>query len=173
MGREKFGIMQKATAGIVNHPDMTETFSLAAVEFQLCGTPVVSRAYGGLLDTVEHKAGGYLARNRSGIFRYLDRLLSDPSLASEMGRKGRDFAVKKFNYKEISSHWTELISDVHDGLPASPLELDDSSRTSLRSIREFLRKLKSRLFVFRMLPPSIYFVHGMESMKLRLERLIA
>jgi len=170
MGQDKFQLMNSASVGIVNHPGVTETFSLAAVEFQLCGTPVVSRAYGGLLDTVSHGLGGFLAKKGKGIPGFIDKLLSDPSLSAKMGKQGRDFAERKFNYNIASERWAETLLDIASGKDACVLALGDEERTRLRLLRESIRSLKKKFFVFRILMPSIYLIQGAESLKLKWER---
>ena len=66
LGFEKIDILQSADVGIANPSGATETFCTAAVEIQACGTPVVSAAKGGLLDTVVHGKTGSTDKKRSG-----------------------------------------------------------------------------------------------------------
>ncbi len=171
LGEEKFEIMSKGCVGFTNNPNVRETFCLSAVEFQLCGTPVVSKAYGGLLDTVEHEISGFLVKNKQGFIRSIDKLLSDRKLSSKMGNKGREIVSKKFNYKNISKDWVNLFNDVISDSKICILENDQSDINQLRKIRESFRLLKIKCFVFRMLPPSIYILHTMEFSKLKLEKL--
>jgi len=171
MGAEKFQVMSSAAAGISNHPRVTETFSLAAVEFQLCGTPVVSSARGGLLDTVAHGKGGFLVKKRREILKYLLYFLSDLRLAAEMGQKGNAIVKDKFNYQGISHDWYQLIMEVISNAELNVPDILFPESNQIRNLREKLRILKSKYSIFRFIPASIYLVQGTESLKLRWERL--
>ena len=171
LGAEKYEIMSKATVGIGTHPNLRETFCLAAVEFQLCGTPVVSSAYGGLLDTVNDGVTGFLRNSTKSRFKHIIKLLSDPDLSSRMGFAGRKFATEKFNYEKICRDWYQLINNVCSDSEVQILEIIQSKRIRLDQFREFLRVHKSKYIIFRALPPSIYFIHAFEYIRLRIQRI--
>jgi glycosyltransferase involved in cell wall biosynthesis len=171
MGTDKYKIMGGASVGIGTHPDLRETFCLAAVEFELCGTPVVSSAYGGLLDTVDDGVSGFLRNSSRNRLKSILALLSDPDLSSRMGLAGRKFASEKFNYEKICKEWYELINDVLSSSDIKLLPITQSKRIKLDKFREFLRIIKLKYYIFRILPSSIYFIHSLEFIKLRIQRI--
>jgi D-inositol-3-phosphate glycosyltransferase len=69
-------------------PSRAESFGLVALEAAACGTPVVAAAVGGLRTLVDHGRTGFLVhgRNPADYAAPLAQLLTDPSLAAEMGR---------------------------------------------------------------------------------------
>jgi glycosyltransferase involved in cell wall biosynthesis len=171
LGADKYEIMNKASVGIGTHPDLRETFCLAAVEFQLCGTPVVSSAYGGLLDTVDDGVTGFLRNTTKSRLKSIIALLSDPDLSSGMGLAGRKFAIEKFNYEKICKDWHQLINDICSDAEVRILKIEGSKRIRLDQFREFLRIIKSKCIIFRVFPPSIYLIHTFEFLKLRIQRI--
>lgn len=171
MGADKYEVMGKASVGIGTHPDLRETFCLAAAEFELSGTPVVSSAYGGLLDTVDDGITGFLRNTFKGRLKSILHLLSDADLSSRMGIAGRKFATDKFNYETICRDWHKLITDINSGTDIQLLEIIPGRRIRLDKFREYLRITKSKIFIFRILPASIYFIHSIEYIKLRIQRI--
>jgi len=75
---------------VVLVPSRSESFGLVALEASACGVPVVASGVGGLLTLVDHGESGYLVPNRDpdGFARHVARLLDDPALAADMGRRG-------------------------------------------------------------------------------------
>ncbi len=171
MGNEKYEIMNMASVGISNPTGISETFCLSSVEFQLCGTPVVSAAKGGLLDTVEHGTSGFLTNNKKNIIKYINMLLSNPDLSFKMGSTGRAIN-RKFNYENIIKDWFQLISDVQSNSETKILRNDQTNVFILKKIREYLRILKYKVFIFKVIPPSIYILHTIEFVKLKIQKLI-
>ncbi len=173
MGNEKYEIMNTASVGISNPTGISETFCLSAVEFQLCGTPVVSAAKGGLLDTVENGEGGYLTNNKKSLIKYINMLLSNPDLSSKMGSTGCTIVNRKFNYENIIKNWFQLINDVQSNSEIEILRNDQTSIYKLKKIREYLRIIKSKYFIFKIIPSSIYVLHTIEFVKLRMQKIIS
>jgi glycosyltransferase involved in cell wall biosynthesis len=171
MGPEKYELMGQASVGIANHPGLRETFCLGAVEFQLCGTPVVSSNYGGLKDTVLNNIGGYLSNSENKRFESILKLLSDQDLSFKMGLDGRDIVKKRFNYQNITSEWSKMFCDLRDGKNAIVLPPNPDTMSKLNLLRECLRKLKTKSKFFYLLVPSIYILHTLEYTKLHIQKL--
>jgi D-inositol-3-phosphate glycosyltransferase len=77
-----------AAADILIMPSRSESFGLAALEAQACGTPVVAAAVGGLEHAVGDGTGGLLVRGR-GPGDYAGRLLrvlTSPRLKARLSR---------------------------------------------------------------------------------------
>ena len=170
MGPEKYELMGQASVGIANHPGLRETFCLGAVEFQLCGTPVVSSYYGGLIDTVKNNLSGFLRNSEKKRYKSILKLLSDPDLSSKMGNTGRKVSGEMFNYQDITKEWRKLFSDLKDGNQAIVLKLDPHNDNKINLLREYLRILKTKSSIFRILLPSIYIIHTMEYLRLHIEK---
>ena len=69
-------------------PSRSESFGLVALEAAACGTPVVAADVGGLTTLVDHGDTGFLVdeRDPAAYAHFLDRVLSDASSATAMGR---------------------------------------------------------------------------------------
>lgn len=171
LGKDKFNIMSEACVGLTNHPYVSETFCLAAAEFQLCGTPVVSRANGGLLDTVSNGQGGFLEKNLLNIKKKIIYLLSNLDISDLMGQNGSEYIRSKFNYNEIIINWEQMIDDVLKDNPVDILPLKSNDKRTITQIREALRKLKKLNGLFKTFIPTIYFVHTIEFVRLKFEKL--
>lgn len=112
LGLEKIEILQNADVGVANPTGVSETFCVGAVEIQACGTPVVSAAEGGLLDTVAHRKTGLLVKNDKELARSILYLLNNPSVATQFGQNGINFVRDKFSCQENAKQWLELFSDI-------------------------------------------------------------
>jgi hypothetical protein len=99
------------------------------------------------------------------------KLLSNPELVLKMGSAGRKIAVEKFNYEKITEDWSKLINEIHFNSQIQILEIDQLKGTKLDYFRDYLRILKARYLIFKILIPSVYLIHTFESMRLHLEKL--
>jgi D-inositol-3-phosphate glycosyltransferase len=77
-----------SAADVLLMPSRSESFGLAALEAQACGTPVVAAAVGGLEHAVGEGTGGFLVggRDPAGYAEALLRVLSSPRLAARLSR---------------------------------------------------------------------------------------
>jgi len=101
-------------ADVVLAPSRSESFGLAALEAQACGTPVVAAAVGGLRFVVEHGRTGFLVDGHDPA-DHADRVLQiigDPELARRMGDEAARSALR-FTWdataSEMLSVYRELI----------------------------------------------------------------
>ena len=94
---------QFQAADIFCMPSYQEPSAVALVEAQLHGLPVVSTNVGGSGDRLIDGQTGFLVEpgDITGLTTALDRLLSDPIRAQEMGKAGVAFAEDRFTWKGV------------------------------------------------------------------------
>ena len=104
-------------AAVVAMPSVDEGLGLVAVEAQLCETPVVAYASGGLPDVVRIDAGGTLVTvgDRRAFAHALARLLDDPSLAQREGRTARAAMLAHFSPAEVATRYLRRYREVVTG----------------------------------------------------------
>lgn len=105
---------QYRAAALVAMPSRQEGLGLVAVEAQLCGTPVVAYAEGGLLDVVRPEHGGTLvtAGDREALATAIARLMDDADMRAQMGALGRAFVESRFTPSAVAEHYLELYREV-------------------------------------------------------------
>jgi glycosyltransferase involved in cell wall biosynthesis len=103
-----------ATALVV--PSREEGFGLVAVEAQLCETPVVAFASGGLADTIEHGITGYLVPpgEAAALAVALDNVLASEA-RHEIGKAGRQSALARFAPDSVARRYRKLYDSVLNG----------------------------------------------------------
>jgi glycosyltransferase involved in cell wall biosynthesis len=108
---------QAATAVVV--PSREEGFGLVAVEAQLCETPVVAFASGGLVDIIEDRATGYLLPPGEGaaLAATLDEVLTSDA-RHNIGRAGRQAAMARFAPESVARRYRKLYDTVVQGAAA-------------------------------------------------------
>jgi len=90
-------------------PTRQESFGLTAAEAQACGTPVISFGVGGLLDIIDHKQTGYLAKPfdvidlSEGILWVLSQ-----NKNKKLSRRSRINALSKFSEDKISFSYMKI-----------------------------------------------------------------
>jgi glycosyltransferase involved in cell wall biosynthesis len=115
LGSEKKEILYRATVGVPNPGGQTENCPGSALEFQACGTAVVSGAYYGLLDTVIHGKTGLLGRNEDDLVKNICRLLESREEAEGFGRNGVGFIEERYNFPKVVDLWCDLFSRIEQG----------------------------------------------------------
>ena len=105
---------RSATAVVV--PSKEEGFGLVAVEAQLCETPVVAFASGGLADIIEHRSTGYLVSSGdvTALAATLDDVMSSEA-RHEVGRAGRQSALARFAPDSVARRYRMLYDSVVKG----------------------------------------------------------
>lgn len=98
---------RRASALVV--PSSGEGLGLVAVEAQLCETPVIAFASGGLADTIDDGVTGYLvpAGDVEALASRLDDLLGDPRAAT-IGRNGRQSALARFAPESAARRYAQV-----------------------------------------------------------------
>lgn len=87
-----------------------ESFGVAAVEAQSCGTPVIVSDVGGLMEATKPGVSSCVVprRDEGAIAEAIMKLYRDPALRKRMGEQGREYVAEKY---EIN-HCFEAIEDV-------------------------------------------------------------
>jgi D-inositol-3-phosphate glycosyltransferase len=89
MARDSLATVYRAADALVM-PSRSESFGLAALEAQACGTPVVATPVGGLPQAVDDGVSGLLTEGHAPdqIAAAIGRIITDPGLAARLGRGG-------------------------------------------------------------------------------------
>ena len=97
-------------------PSQQEAFGQTASEAMSCGTPVVSFATTGLLDIVEHKKTGYLAKPfvPTDLAKGIEWVLKFESY-EELCQNAREKVLREFDSKVVSRRYIELYKDILNG----------------------------------------------------------
>jgi glycosyltransferase involved in cell wall biosynthesis len=103
-----------ATAVVV--PSKEEGFGLVAVEAQLCETPVVAFASGGLADIIEDRRTGYLVPTGEAptLGTTLDEVVRSGE-RHEVGRAGRQSALAQFAPESVARRYRKLYDSILPG----------------------------------------------------------
>ena len=85
-----------SAADVTVMPSYSESFGLVGLEAQACGRPVVGSDVTGLRSVIRDDVSGYLidGHDPAAYAERLGRLLDDPELAQQMGRRGRLLAQR-------------------------------------------------------------------------------
>ncbi len=94
-------------------PSYSESFGLVALEAQACGRPVVASGVSGLRSVVRDEVSGYLIDGDDPAIyaERIGRLLADPELAQQMGRRGRLLA-QRFSWTRTADRLEGLFENV-------------------------------------------------------------
>jgi D-inositol-3-phosphate glycosyltransferase len=104
-----------SAADICVMPSYSESFGLVGLEAQACGRPVVASGVSGLRSVVRDAVTGYLVDGDDPAV-YADRiarLLDDPELARQMGRRGQLLA-QRFSWTRTADRLVDLFRPVVD-----------------------------------------------------------
>lgn len=101
-------------ADLVFQPSEHESFGLVPLEAMACKVPVLGTASGGITEVVDHGVTGYLTEvgDTDAMARYAIEILTNPELAREMGRRGRERALQLFSKGAIVSQYEALYREV-------------------------------------------------------------
>jgi len=79
--------------------DDSESFGVAVVEALACETPVIISDVGGLMEVIENGKYGIVVKKESpeGIASAVEKLIDNPELCVELGKKGRQHVIEKYS----------------------------------------------------------------------------
>lgn len=93
--------LQYNKAQVCVYAPVLEPFGLVPLEAMACGTPVVGVREGGVQESVVHECTGLLVERDAVQFAAaVQHLLSNPSLASEYGRNGREHVLRNWTWDQ-------------------------------------------------------------------------
>ncbi len=111
-------------------PSREEGLGLVAVESQLCETPVIAYASGGLPDVVDPTQGGTLvaAGDTAALARAFDAMTGDPASAAAMGVDARRHLADTFSPSGVAARYLAYYEAVQhtagapidESIPAAP-----------------------------------------------------
>ena len=94
-------------------PSYSESFGLVGLEAQACGCPVVGSGVSGIRSVVRDEVTGFLVDgdDPNDYADRIARLLDDPELARQMGRRGQLLA-QRFSWSRTADRLAELFSSL-------------------------------------------------------------
>lgn len=114
LGEEKLAVLRDARMFVL--PSYSENFGLAVVEAMACGLPVVISDQVNIWREVEAAGAGLVGPcDAASLAGHLERLLADPRLAAEMGRRGRELVRQRFQWDGVAL----ALQDLYAGLIAN------------------------------------------------------
>lgn len=105
-----------AAGDVFAMPSRTDSFGITFLEAWVYGKPVLGAAAGGVQDVIEHERDGLLVApgDVSAIADGIARLLARPSLAREMGERGRAKVLREHTWARkarlVEDLYLELVS---------------------------------------------------------------
>src|SRR5262245_40904019 len=123
MGKQSDMAKLLSISDILLLPSDLESFGLVALEAMACEVPVVASDVGGLPEVVRHGTDGYLHSpgDVNAMSESCLRILDNPTLREEMGRRARARARKEFCASKIVVKYEELyqqtIQEAHSQQP--------------------------------------------------------
>jgi hypothetical protein len=120
--------------GEVLHPDLPQFISqyrfffnpirytslgLAICEAMMLGIPVVGMATTELTTVISNGVNGFIHTDISYLIDKMRMLLDDKALAMEIGQRGRETALQRFNIQRFTSDWEKVFENVIEQQPVS------------------------------------------------------
>lgn len=98
-------------------PGADEGLGLVAVEAQLCGTPVIAAASGGLLDVVEDGSSGrtFPPGDPHALARIIGEVLSHPEAAAALAATARERALARFSTRAAAATYAAIYAEALTG----------------------------------------------------------
>jgi len=102
-----------ARASALIAPFTDEGLGLVAVEAQLCETPPVAFASGGLVDVIENDVTGALVApgDVAALALAVERIVEDPALRERLGKAGRIAALARFSPDSVAERYARIYRD--------------------------------------------------------------
>ncbi|MDI6739017.1 MAG: glycosyltransferase [Candidatus Edwardsbacteria bacterium] len=103
-----------AASDVLLMPSLQETFGLTAAESLACGTPVVAFATSGLLDVIDHKRTGYLARpyEVEDFAQGVTWVTADRERHANLAAQARSEAARRFSIHSVAQRYRDLYREI-------------------------------------------------------------
>lgn len=103
-----------SAADVMIVPSMQEAFGQTASESLACGTPVVAFGDTGLLDIVDHKENGYLAKpfDTTDLANGIEWVLEDQVRWKKLSRNARKKVINEFDITKVTNRYVDLYKDI-------------------------------------------------------------
>jgi D-inositol-3-phosphate glycosyltransferase len=113
-----------AAADVCVMPSHSESFGLVALEAQACGCPVLAAAVSGLQSVVRDEITGFLVPDHepASYADRLHRLLTEPELSEQMGRRGTLLA-QRFTWSRTADRLVEIYEELGEPAQAGGVHL--------------------------------------------------
>lgn len=146
LGAEKIKYMSNACVGVVNPTALTENCPGSALEFQALGTPVVSGADWGLLDTVVDGKTGLLGNTDEDLVENILYFMKNTDKSLSFGASGIGFVKREFSYSSVTKKWVQLFGDVCSDKPNFVKPIYKNLLYKKKWLREVVRLAKQDLY---------------------------
>lgn len=95
-------------------PSLSESFGVSILEAEACQIPVVASNVGGIPEVVKDGSTGFLIKpgDSKAIADKLIKLIENKELREEMGRQGRIFVEKNYDWKHCVDQMHRLYLDI-------------------------------------------------------------
>jgi glycosyltransferase involved in cell wall biosynthesis len=105
------GVYQRARIACL--PTYREGLPRALIEAASCGLPIVATDIPGCRETVRHGVTGLLVppRDAGAVADALQRLLTDPTLGREFGRRGRELVIGSLTVERVVAATVDVYRD--------------------------------------------------------------
>jgi glycosyltransferase involved in cell wall biosynthesis len=114
--QEKWDALAAATALV--HPSRHESFALILLESWCVETPSLVNAYSEVMAGHSRRSGGGLwYRTYADFEACLDRLLTDPELATGLGRQGKLYVETNYDWDGVIDRYLSFLERVRARLP--------------------------------------------------------
>jgi D-inositol-3-phosphate glycosyltransferase len=113
-----------SAADVCVMPSHSESFGLVALEAQACGCPVLAAAVSGLQSVVRDESTGFLVpgHDPASYASRLHRLLSEPELSEQMGRRGTLLA-QRFTWSRTADRLLEVYDELAEPAQAGGVHM--------------------------------------------------
>ena len=112
---EKWGLLAASSALVLC--SRSESFGLSVAEAMAASRPVVVTSNLPWLDVERHGAGLVVDATPQALSAAIVSVLTDAAKATEMGRRGRDFARERYGWKRVATELATLYQDVLRRVP--------------------------------------------------------
>jgi glycosyltransferase involved in cell wall biosynthesis len=119
--RDKFDLLAAAAALVM--PSLYESLSMVALEAWALRRPVLANARCDVLAGQCHRSGAGLAYAHFGDFEVMvRRLLDEPSLGADLGRRGRDYYEAQYSWSVVENKYLDMFDRLRSSPSATVME---------------------------------------------------